>query len=344
MGANEVVLESALMQRWAPLLKALQLSEEPSDALPGLTAFLPAANGLHQVLAVCNSSVEAARVGSLLHVCRANVVQITGSHVPGRFPTAMGTLHVCFSTECDNDEWDADMPSVLVHHLMHQHGLRGLCVDMADHCEFVLACPMQLPMLCLSVEFQLQADTHADLTWLQHQPCALSLTIHIMTSDREAHRALVEQLQPIPITMLELEYRMPVCADVQALWKQVTVKQSCCVRDVSSAFCFLANAVQALPNCPSVLFTAESSDSFSCKPIALWVAWSAVTDQRRTIRVQLPRGWVYAMMGQHSPPQGQPWQLCINAGCEVVGLPDGCRQSDGSWLYQDFAFAARTGD
>ena len=333
---SPLLFQSSLMLSWAPLLNCLCLWDQRLYTSPGLHAFLQAASNLGQILAVCNSAMDAAQLGCLLHVCGAEHVELRGASLPGRFPPEMSSLHVMLDNTIDGEpgpEWDLQMPSTLVYHLLHHDGLEGLGLNMVHHSKFALACPMLLPELHISLRFRLQVDSVIDLSWLQRQPGSVSLTIYVLTSDMLAHQALIGQLQRISIHDLWLEVQAPLTAQVQVLWKQVTVRELCRLL-VSCPFSNVSGAVQALPKCGSFEFIGSS-----CEPSALFVRWSAL-DQPCKIRFQLAPGWVLNLVGDPSLQMetgDQPWQLSVDAGCKVHGLPAGCMRDDGSWLMQNAA-------
>ena len=326
-----LLFRSSLMLRWAPHMRCLTLWAQEAYTWPGLPAFLQAAVDLHRLLVVCLSAVEAAQVSRLLHSCSAGVVEVYGAFVPGRFPVAMKALTVDFDIELDpgfKPEWDPQTPSILLYHLLAQQQLTSLSLDMENLCQFVLACPEQLPRLDVQLTFRLQAESDVDLSWLQHQPCSLSLTMDVRTQDVAAHEAVLEQLQSIPVDDLQLKLSVPLPAQVQVLWQQVTVIRSCRIF-VSRDSC--SEVLQALPRCPSITIRVGPSQD---KTAALSVSWPALLAQTSKVWFQAV-GVTLRLVGRCELPAGERWQLSVAAGCqEVHGLPDICRQADGSYLVQ----------
>ena len=217
------LFQSSIMLRWAPLLDRLCLWDQELYVLPGLPAFLQAASKLSQILVVCNSAMDAAQLGGLLHVCRAEQVETKGAFVPTHFPPEMSGLHVTFDNTVNGDpltEFDPQMPAILMYHLLHQPSLTSLCLDMLQHCKFELACRVVLPELQISLRFCLQADSDIDLSWLHHQPCSVTLEITIMTSHRDANQKLIEQLQSVSFMRLHMYLKTLLSEEVRLLWKQ----------------------------------------------------------------------------------------------------------------------------
>ena len=334
--------QSLLMQKWAPRLLSLTLWGPGSYSLPGLIAFLTAASSLREVDVIYDSAIAAAEVSCLLPVCTASVVTLRGPVTPANFPQGMCSLHVDFDDDAPMNspsQWDPQMPSILIHHLLHQKSLKTLEMKMWHISSFVIACPMQLPMLDISLSFSLWEDSEIDLSWLQHQPCSLSLDILIRTSAMDAHEALIEQLRFIPIKKIELDISTTICAQVQVLWKQLVVKESCCLlvgSASSSRGRSVSDAMQILPSCPLILFKTDYHPR-ELDSSALFVSWSALMMQPRTVRFELHSGWVLHVLGGCEPPPAceQPWLFSVGAGCQVHGLPDICRRHDGSWLLQN---------
>lgn len=330
------LFESSLMQSWAPFVHCLNVWDQTTFMLPGLPAFLKAASSLHQLIMTCNSTLEAAQISCLLKVCKVKYLFLNGVSVPGAFSPEMCSLYVNFSSGSHGGPvplWDPQMPSALVYNLLDQRNLQEIHMDFGVHSNVVLACPVQLPRLHVSLSLALQAHSRFNLSWLEHQSCSISLTVRVMTSDLGAHRLLIQQLIRIPVGLLLMDMRVSASTQVQDVWKQISVDALRISMPASSPS--LAYAVQALPACPSVKFYRMTHDSS-----AVYVNWAALIDQPREISFQLQVLNVVGWSGCLPEFGDLPWQLSIDAGCQVHGLPDMYKTHDGSWLLQNAAAVA----
>ena len=312
-------LNALPFRRWGPVVRSLRLSPEWYSK-PGLAIFLATASRLQGLQLRCTDVLTAAQASFLMSRSCAREIIIHGWHMP-QFPAALSSLCVHFPAYESQEHQlrEIGTPSALIYLLASQQSLVCLTLHFPRGC-IMLISNIQLPELAVILHLKVQRSI-LRLSWLRQQPCrSLELHLTIQSPLLEASEAAVKELCQLPITILILRFRVPLSAQVQALWQQVAVSQHCTllVPDI-----FGVNAghdLCALPSCPDICIEAPDSRM----PTGLAVSFPAVARQP---------GRVYFRLGPHqclwfkddctmpAHLEGQAWQLVVHSAADVQGLP-----------------------
>ena len=340
-------LDSALLLGWAPGISYFSLVAR-SYNLPGLVKFVQVASSQNQsdsffLSMHCDDSLQAAQAGSLLSACSGQVsMQLRGSHIPDSFPMQLVALEMSFSPQ-SNQPLSCNALEVFISRLACLRALRSLkfaCLGPRIR----LVSPLNLPELEVSLSFCLATDSVLDLSWLRHQPCSrLSVDIRITTGLPSLHQRVTEQLLPLRLHSLCLQWQVPFLTHLQRMWHRISPCQA-----LELLVGFPAPALQFLPR------SVKTSISEGCRfggaaEADLLLGWAAVSSHAGSFSLFTEYASRVCILDAPSTgcsnPTGieGPWQLKIRTSSlttSVLGLQGLQARGRVRYLQNDAATAA----
>ena len=262
----------------------------------------------------CSNVLAAAQAEHLLPSCSGlRCLRLQCAHVPSRFPPGLQHLEISLGKNFGASElpFDSWQPSVLLWQLVDLTSLETLTLTIKDS-RVVLDCPVSLPQLkCLSIRFDLNESTVASLPWLRSQSCTeLDVFINVHTPASDAHQALVDELERLPIANLKVCVEVALSAEVQTKWRQVSASKACTLV-FSGAECGTLHAVPCSPQisvrCYPVYGSTGTGARFAVSQEALTQqAAKYCVSSMQPHAVMIEAGWVVPFEAE-----GLPWQLSI---------------------------------
>lgn len=198
------------MLKWAPVLRGLRCSELWYTK-PDLCTFLRRATHLQSLELSCSDQLMAAQAGYLMANSCATHIRVFGSHMPGRFPAGMTRLHAVFPSGSRCGEAPSCSPNALIYTLANHLCLTQLILQFYSD-QIVLSCPIWLPELDISIQFDVKEEIYLDLGWLMRQPCrSLGVNLTFFTVDHSLHEYVVEHLGKMPVSTLTTDFYTDSC-------------------------------------------------------------------------------------------------------------------------------------
>lgn len=314
-------MDSKLLLHWAPCVDQLVLESCGTD-LPGMAAFVGACTQLKYLDIDCCDELSSAQADALLACCGClEALDCRNWYVPHFVPSSLATLQVHLSNWLHFVE-GSDAPKRHVEALLWRVASHTALKQLILHLGPVPVLPMvpgtqlhQLNLVALS--FHIQDGTTIDLSWLHHQPTLqLRFLITILCGSLAIHSQLVEQLQGLSITMLQVEMRVKVEAEAQACWSTLVVQDSFTI-DVADPDMPLLG----MPQCKQRTVKLHSTEL-----TAFTVSWAAVAQCASSNLIVASPDHAVSFLGcpGHVPAFAEPWLLCVQ-GPAVMGLTAPCR-------------------
>ena len=339
--AQRAQLDSRLLLCWAEHLQAVHLDAQ-SCSIPGVRTFIAAATGVTDVRTSSGSLLEALQIEDLLsHGKGVTSLDMTGTPLPALLPPTITQLVISILSDSGPEAaWSEGEPSACVYRAGRLLPLlQKLTLCLFNMSRIVLTCPIVLARLRhLSIIFTATEETRLDLGWVQQQSCTqLHILIQLQVSSTAQHRAMVDQLSRLKVTILTLHIYAAFPEATQQLWYSLSparwVLWLVFDTDFNSSFSSASHPLQALPHCGRI-------DIKSYRPI--FITWSALTAHSAHITLFAHKSSAVHVLGAGTgAPDSlqQPWQLQIAEASSVHGLP-ASQPTKGRYFLQNAAARA----
>ena len=321
-----VGLDSKLLLHWAGQVTSIHLTDE-DFAMAGLQTFLAAASSLRSV-GLWSDGPRAAAEAEHVLTMTGNLTELIlwGLDKPCILPTSITALTAHFA--CEGREitrWNNRQVDALIYRAARLPVLRHLSLEFGylshdeelDWHQISFACPFQLHSLeSLSMNFELNDSTQADLTWLIRQPCVrLSVVVRLKTSSFAQHTKVVQQLRKLKLHNLLLVLMVDFPHALQRLWGQVHASEvEVHIADLQD-FNMEPEPLQVLPQGMCIKVEAWGAGK-------LFITWQALTRTANDFELKLCSTAELHVTGAGSPPD-QPWALRVLQAGATCGLPSG---------------------